>query len=68
MRFEYGALLFAKFQRDSLAVADDLVAGGGDGLIETFEFIFDRIARDEPPGDSKSLVIHHQRFTDNHTW
>ena len=41
-------------------------AGGGDRLVEPLQLVVDRVARDEPPRDAKSLVVHHQRFADGH--
>ena len=59
-------VLFAQFAGHGLAVALDFGAGGVDGLGQAFELVFDRVARDEPPRDAKSLVVHHQRLANGH--
>ena len=63
---EDGAVLLAQFAGDGVAIALDFGAGGGDGLVEPFQLVVDRVARDEPARDAKSLVVHHQRFADGH--
>ena len=66
MGFEDGAVLFPEFLGDGIAVAGDLVAGGGDSAIETLQLVFNRIARDKASRDAKSLVVHDQRLADGH--
>ena len=66
MGVEDRRVLRAEFASDSVAIDFDLRAGGSDRLVETVEFIDDRVARDEPPRDSEPLSVHHQRFADRH--
>ena len=49
---------------DGLAVVGDFRAGGGDGPVQPLQLVVHRVARNEPAGDAKSLVVHHQRFAD----
>ena len=40
--------------------------GGGDGPVQPLELVFDRVARQEPPRDAESLVVHDEHFADRH--
>ena len=63
--FEDSAVFITELFGNSFAVANDFVTCGGDSLTQSFQFILDRIARNEPAGDSKSLVIHNERFAND---
>ena len=65
-RRRWRAYCVAQLAGDGVAIALDFGAGGVDGLVEPFELVLDGIARDEPPRDAKSLVVHDQRFADGH--
>ena len=60
------AVLLAQLLGDAVAIALDLGGGGGDGLIEPLQLVLDRVARQEPTRDAKSLVVHDEHFADRH--
>ena len=51
------AAVVAELIGDLLAIVLDFGHCGGEGLVETFELLFDRIARQKTTGDPKSLVV-----------
>ena len=55
---EDGGVLLAELAGDGLAIALDFAAGGADRLVEPLQLVLDGVARDEPPRDAKSLVVH----------
>ena len=57
-------VLLAQLLGDGVAVTGNLRRGGSDGLLQPVQLVLDRIARDEPPRDAKSLVVHDQRLAD----
>ena len=60
------AVFLAELLGDAVAIALDLGGGGGDGPVEPFELVFDGVARQEPPRDAESLVVHDKHFADRH--
>ena len=60
------AVILAELLGDAVAIALDFGGGGGDGLIEPLELVFDGVARQEPPRDAESLVVHDKHFADRH--
>ena len=60
------AVLLAQLGGDGLAVVGDFGGRGGDRLVEPLQLVDHRVARDEPPRDAESLVVHHQRLADGH--
>ena len=58
------AVLLAQLAGDRVAVAGDFPAGGANRLVQPLQFVVHRVAGDEPPGDAKSLGVHHQRLAD----
>ena len=63
---EDGGRIFAELLGNAIAMALDFGRGGGDGLVEPLELIFHGIARQEPPRDTESLVVHDKHFADRH--
>ena len=66
MGFEDRAVLVAEFLRHGISIAGDFPSRGFNRLFEPLQFIVHRIARHEPTGNAKSLVVHHQRFADGY--
>ena len=60
------AVILAELLGDAIAIALDLGRGGGDGLVEALELVFHGVARQEPPRDAESLVVHDKHFADRH--
>ncbi len=63
---EDGGRILAELLGNPHAMPFDFGSGRFEGFIEAFELVLDRIAREEPPRDAKSLVVHDKHFADRH--
>ena len=64
MGFEDRRILLAQLPGNGIPIPCDFLTRRVHRALQPLQFVFDRIARNEPPRDAKSLVVHHQRFAD----
>ncbi len=62
MRVEDGGVLRAQLVGDCIAIGLNFRRRSRRRLRQALQLVIDRIVRNEPPRDAKSLVIHHQDF------